>query len=90
MSKRRTETLTQHCDTCTHCTHKYCMVFRRPVDTNFNRCWKHSLYEPTAQTFKADDRLEMIMKAEAQQEKKHNKLYRIEENKIIKQQRNLA
>lgn len=84
MVKRRTEVPTQTCKSCTYCTHKYCMVFRRPVDTVFNKCWKHSIYEPQAQPFKVDNRLEIIMKAEEQQAKKHYKGYLAEDNKIRK------
>lgn len=84
MVKHRDEVPQFNCKNCTHCTHKYCMVFRRPIDLTFNKCWKHSMYEPFAQPFKADSRLEMIMKAEAQQEKKHTKGYLYEDNKIRK------
>lgn len=73
-----------NCQGCTHCTHKYCMVYKRPVDLKFNKCKNHSLLKPNAQPFKADARLEQIMEAEERAAKKHNEIWQAEEDEIIR------
>ncbi len=70
------------CSSCTHCTNKYCQVFKRPVDIKFNRCKNHSHYNPNAKVFKADKNLEIIIATEEKERNKHYKGWLAEDEKL--------
>lgn len=72
------------CKSCSKCSQKYCNFYKRPVDEKYNNCFHHSKYEPFTKEFKQDKNLEIIMKAEEQQRKKHYKGYLSEDKRIRK------
>ena len=61
------------CNSCTHCSNKYCQVFQRPVSLSANKCFYHSKYKPQMGTFKLNKNLDTIMAAEAKAREKHYK-----------------
>ena len=80
---KRGQVPTRMCSNCTHCSQKYCNVHARPVDTSFNRCFYHSDYQPNAGVFKVSSGLENIMAIEEEANKKHQKGWLLEHNKMV-------
>lgn len=80
---KRGQVPTNLCQTCNHCTSKYCMVHKRHIEPDYNRCFFHSTYQPNITTFKVNPKLENIMKQEQELESKRHQGWLIEHNKMV-------
>lgn len=74
------------CSSCNHCKGGcQCSIHNRRVDTEFNRCFSHSYYQPNAKPFKVDSQLDLIMKQEQAIEKKRQQGWMNEHNKMVEE-----
>ena len=63
-AKKEEPTPKYHCSTCTKCEGKYCKVFNRYVEKNYNKCFLHSNYTPIVAKFEPTVTMEEIAEAE--------------------------
>lgn len=53
-----------YCKTCGSCQHKYCDVFKRHVEPDYNKCFNHTNYPSRCDNFKTPENLDEIIKKE--------------------------
>lgn len=75
------------CDSCAHCSGIRCQIHQREVQTNYNRCFFHSDYQPEAQTFHVSPNLEKIILAELIEKDKKCVSYTWEDKKFLNELR---
>lgn len=82
MAKPKEELPKYTCSSCLHCSEQYCRIFARPVDLEFNKCFKHSNYNMFAKPFTVQKNLDSIIEKEEAERENHNKTRLFEENQL--------
>lgn len=50
-----------YCKSCTHCSHNYCSVFKRPIVNDYNKCFYHSNYSPISAVLQVSENIDEII-----------------------------
>ena len=73
-----------YCSSCNHCKEEYCKVFKRPIKTDYNRCFYHSFYQKDLKEYKTPKHLKEDVQTETLERLKKQREWYKEQEKIMK------